>query len=484
MNGVATTGMASGGSWLSRKGNLQALGVFLFVVAGSLWALAQDSRFVYMLVYVWFGLAYGMLLQYGRFCMASAVRDLFAVKVPRMAVGMMIAVALYAVVAAIVTLSGFSTFHPNALGWHIVVGAAIFGFGIVFTGGCASGSLYKAVEGNMNSMLVVLAISFSQAIVVSASGWWDALVPQSWVDAAAAQDMPAELSVTKGWFDIFTAGYIWGLKGTTTAEIFGMAESAAGIVWLNTFLTAILPVAVILVALYAFYYRKAYLRRSGKVAPTLRDEFAGIWAMCTASKNTALAGIGLGILAGLHMYVTGALREHYGIFNFGELLVAMGYTNGLSIQDTVFDPGYWYITTQEAQWGGWIMQKLGIDSMDSIFFGLDNGLPNPLLNAPGFMSIGIILGASVMALSRREFKWKAPTWETAFFAIVGGTLMGIGARLAMGCNIGAFFATVTNGDPSGWIFLFGMTLGAFVGVKVFTWWMDWSAARKGGECDL
>ncbi len=484
MSGVATAGVASGGSWFSRKGNLQALGVFLFVVAGSVWALALDTRFVYMLVYVWFGLAYGMLLQYGRFCMASAVRDLFAVKVPRMAVGMMIAVALYAVVAAIVTLSGFSTFHPNAMGWHIVVGAAIFGFGIVFTGGCASGSLYKAGEGNMNSMLVVIAISFAQAIVVSASGWWDRLVPASWVAAAAAQDMPAELTVTEGWFDIFTAGHIWGLKGTTTAEIFGMAESVAGIVWLNTFLTAILPVALILIALYVFYYRKGYLRRSGKAAPSFGDELAGIWAMCTSSKNTALAGIGLGILAGLHMYVTGALREHYGIFNFGELLVAMGYTNGLSIQDTVFDPGYWYITTQEAQWGGWIMQKLGIDSMDSIFFGLDNGLPNPLLNAPGFMSIGIILGASVMALSRREFKWKMPTWETAFFAIVGGTLMGIGARLAMGCNIGAFFATVTNGDPSGWVFLIGMTLGAFVGVKVFTWWMDWSSARKASECGL
>ena len=450
--------------WLLRKSSMQAMGVLLFVIAGSLWALSLDMRFVYLLVYVWFGLAYGVLLQYGRFCMASAVRDLFAVKVPRMAVGVMIAVALYAVVAAVVTLAGFSTFHPNAMGWHIVIGAAIFGFGIVFTGGCA--------------------ISFSQAIVVSASGWWDSLVPQSWLAAAAAQDMPAELTVTQGWFDIFTAGYIWNLKGTTTAEIFGLADTATGIVLMNTILTAILPVAIILVALYVFYYRKGHLRRTGKVSPTLSDEIAGMWAMFTSSKNTAIAGIGLGILAGLHMYVTGVLREHYDIFNFGELLVAMGYTNGLSIQDTVFDPGYWYITTQEAQWGGWIMQKLGVDSMDSIFFGLDNGLPNPLLNAPGFMSIGIILGAAVMALARREFKWKLPSWETAFFAVVGGTLMGIGARLAMGCNIGAFFATVTNGDPSGWVFLFGMTIGAYVGVKIFTWWMDWSTARKGLECDL
>jgi len=480
---VASASIAAETHWLFRKSSLKAMGIFLLVVAGSLLALAQDTRFVYLLVYVWFGLAYGMLLQYGRFCMASATRDLFAVKVPRMAVGVMIAVALYAVVATIVTLSGFSTFHPNAMGWHIVIGAAIFGFGIVFTGGCASGSLYKAGEGNMNSMLVIVAISFSQAIVVTASGWWDALVPQSWVASAVAKDMPAELTVTQGWFDIFTAGYMWDLKGSTTADALGQS-GAAGIVLYNTLLTAILPVILILIVLYVFYYRKGYLRRSGKASPVLRDELAGMWAMCTSSKNTALAGIGLGILAGLHMYVTGALREHYDIFNFGELLVAMGYTEGLSIQDTVFDPGYWYITTQEAQWGGWIMQKLGINNMDSIFFGLDNGLPNPLLNAPGFMSIGIILGAAIMALSRREFKWKMPSWETAFFAIVGGTLMGIGARLAMGCNIGAFFATVTNGDPSGWVFLIGMVLGAYVGVKVFTWYMDWSDARKPSECGL
>lgn len=480
---VSASAAAANPNWMLRKSSFQALGVLLFVIAGSIWALLLDTRFIYLLVYVWFGLAYGVLLQYGRFCMASAVRDLFAVKVPRMAVGVMIAVALYAVVAAIVTLSGFSTFHPNAMGWHIVVGAAIFGFGIVFTGGCASGSLYKAGEGNMNSMLVILAISFSQAVVVTASGWWDALVPQSWIDSAAAKDMPTELTITQGWFDVFTAGYMWDLKGTTTADALGQS-GAASILLFNTFLTAILPVLLILIALYVFYYRKGYLRRSGKASPALRDEIAGMWAMCTSSRNTALAGIGLGILAGLHMYVTGALREHYDVFNFGELLVAMGYTEGLSIQDTVFDPGYWYITTQEAQWGGWVMQKLGANNMDSIFFGLDNGLPNPLLNAPGFMSIGIILGASIMALSRREFKWKRPSWETAFFAIVGGTLMGIGARLAMGCNIGAFFATVTNGDPSGWVFLIGMVIGAYIGVKVFTWWLDWSTSRKTSECGL
>jgi uncharacterized membrane protein YedE/YeeE len=480
----ANVGSATGtGVPAGNRHKLYSGGIVLGVVLGSLWALALDTRFLYLLVYVWFGLAYGILLQYGRFCMAAAVRDLFAVKVPRMAVGMMIAVGLYAVVAAVVTLSGFSSFHPNALGWHVLIGGIVFGFGFVFTGGCASGSLYKAGEGNLNSALVIIAISFSQALVVTSGGWLDALAPAAWAESAATKGMPEQLGVTQGWFDLFTAGYVWDLKGATLADRLGAQDTALGIFFYNTFVNALLPVCLILTLLYVFYYRKGYLRKTGKRAPGLGDELAGIWAMCTSSKNTALAGVGLGIFAGLHMWVTGALRAHYGIFNFGELLTAMGYKDGLSIQDTVFDPGYWYITTQEAQWGGWLMDKAGMNMMDNIFFGLDNGLPNPLLNAPGFMSVGIILGAATLALARREFKWKLPTLETASFAIAGGIFMGIGARLAMGCNIGAFFATVTNGDPSGWVFLAGMVAGGYVGVKVFTKWMDWKMAREGG-CDL
>ena len=467
--------------WMDQhRHRLYSAAILLAVTLGSVWALAIDLRFVYLLVYVWFGVIYGVLLQYGRFCMAAAVRDLFAVKVPRMAVGMMIAVGLYALVAAVVTLTGFSTFHPQPLGWHVLIGGAIFGFGFVFTGGCASGSLYKTGEGNLNSALVVFSIAFSQALVVSASGWFDGLAPAAWAQSAAAKGMPESLSVTRGWFDLFTTGYIWDLKGQTLAELLAVGDSPVATIFVNTFVNAILPVLGILIALYAFYYRKGFLRKSGKAHLGWSDEVAGMWAMCTSSKNTALAGVGLGIFAGLHMWVTGALREHYEIFNFGELLAAMGYTDGLSIQNTVFDPGYWYITTQEAQWGGWVLERLGVNMMDNVFFGLDNGLPNPLLNAPGFMSIGIIFGAAMLALARREFKWKFPTWESAFFAIAGGILMGIGARIAMGCNIGAFFATVTNGDPSGWIFLAGMVGGGYVSVRVFTKWMDWKVAREGG----
>jgi len=184
-----TSQMAAGGQ-AGRTLPMSSIAIVAAVVAGSIVALSVDSRFSYLLVYVWFGLIYGMLLQYGRFCMAAAVRDLFAVRVPRMAVGMMIAVALYALVAAVVTMSGFSTFHPQPLGWHVLIGGLIFGFGFVFTGGCASGSLYKTGEGNLNSALVVFSISFTQALVVTRGGWTESLMPQAWIESAKAKAMP------------------------------------------------------------------------------------------------------------------------------------------------------------------------------------------------------------------------------------------------------------------------------------------------------
>nr|MDA3835658.1 YeeE/YedE thiosulfate transporter family protein [Spirochaetales bacterium] len=254
-------------------------------------------------------------------------------------------------------------------------------------------------------------------------------------------------------------------------------ESLTSTFLVNTFMEAIIPGCVIVVLLYLFYFRKGYMRRQKKERLAIGEHLRGIWSMVISSKNTAIAGVGLGIFAGLHVWVTGLLRNHYDIFNFGELLAKMGHTAGLSIQNTVFDPGYWYITTQEAQWGAWVMEKAGIGMRDNLFFGLENGVPNPLINAPGYMSIGIILGAAVLALLRREFKWKLPSMETAIFSLIGGCLMGIGARLAMGCNIGAFFAPVSNGDPSGWLFLLGMLGGGYVGVKLFNLWLSWRASQ-------
>jgi len=459
-----------------------------FIVLGlfalcSLWTFAIDQRYIYFSAYLWFGFIYGMSLQYGRFCMASAIRDLFAVGVPRMAVGIMIAVVLFSLVSAYVTVAGKSTFHASPIGLYSVIGGLIFGIGMVYTGGCASGSLYKTGEGSIAALLVVLSLSFTQVFFVDAGGWTNHAVPASWTASALAKGLPAAVTPTDGWYDQFLAGYVWDLSAHTVGDWLGFTNPIAAAFLGNSLINAIIPAVLILAAIYLGWYRKAYLRDLAVEYRGISTEFAGYWSMITASKRTAIAGLILGLAAGMHMWVMQGLQQRLGISNAGDLLMAMGHTSGLSIQDTVFDPGYFYITTQEAQGAAWVMQKLGFNAMDSIFFGLDNGIPNPFLNPVLWMSVALIGGAAVMALLNNEFQFKVPTLEIASWAIFGGILMGIGARIGMGCNIGAFFATVTNGDPSGWLFGLGMTVGGLIGVKFFNWWIERKMAKEMSALD-
>ncbi len=457
-----------------RKKRLWAHAIVAFFAVVSLATYLYSEYYVYLSVYLWFGFIYGMCLQYGRFCFASAFRDLFAVGVPRMAVGIMIATVLFALVSAFVTATGLSTFHAAPTSFHAVVAGFIFGVGMVFAGGCASGSLYKAGEGNGVAVLVILSISVTQAIFVDAAGWANYLVPESWHLSAVAKGLPPVISAGDGWLDQYIAGYVWNQPIMTYATLMGLSDtSLAGAFGSNLLLGVVLPAVVFLFIAYLVWSRRGYMsrrRKAGQEHFTIKDELAGYWAMIVASKRTAIAGLILGIACGLQMFVIQGLRIKYGVKNAGTLLERLGFEYGISANGTVFDPGYWYVTTQEAQWVGWVFGKLGADNMDNIYFGLANGIPNPAVNPADWMSLALIGGAAVMALLSNEFKFKKPTLELATWAIIGGALMGIGSRLGLGCNVGAFFVRVSQGDVSGWLFGLGMIGGAYIGVKFFNWW--------------
>ena len=464
------------------KGKRWAFAIVAALVLVSAGTCAYHEYYLYLSVYLWFGFIYGMCLQYGRFCFSSAFRDLFAVGVPRMAVGIMIAIALFALVGAFVSATGLSTFHSAPTSVHAVIAGFIFGVGMCFSGGCASGSMYKTGEGNMNALLVVLSISVTQAIFVDIGGWANALVPQSWTKSAQEKGLPASIDVADGWMDQYLAGYVWDQPVMSFATLLGWTDqSVVGAFVGNLLIGVVLPGAVLLAVVYWFWSRRAFMRKraaAGAAHPVWRDELAGYWAMIVASKRTAIAGLALGVAAGLHMYATQGLRVKYGVRNAGPLLERMGFDFGLTVNGTVFDPGYWYVTTQEAQWVGWVMHRLGWNQMDNIFFGFNNGIPNPLVNPADWMSIALVFGAAVMALLHNEFKFKKSTLETATWAIIGGALMGIGSRLGLGCNVGAFFVRVSQGDPSGWLFGIGMVGGAYLGVKFFNWWTERRMAQQ------
>ena len=435
----------------------------------------------YLGAYLCFGFVYGMCLQYGKFCFSSAFRDLFAVGVTRMAVGIMIAMVPFGVVSALLTATGTGAFQPAPYGVHSVVAGLIFGAGMVLAGGCASGSLYKAGEGSGVAMLTVAALSVTQAIVVDVGGWLIHLTPQAWRDSAASKSLPVSIGASDGWMDHYLAGYVWDRPTATWGELLGSSNPFLAAYLGNVLVGIVVPAGLILAWVYIVWARRPFLTRRARardVAPRRWTELVGYWSMITASRRTAIAGLLLGLAAGLQLIVMKEIRTAFGVANFGTLLARSGFTSGLSANGAVFDPGYWYVTTQEAQWAAWVLQGLGWDMMDNVFFGFSNGVPHPLLNPPGWMSIGVVVGAAVMALLHNEFRWKAPTMETAVWAILGGGLMGIGARLGLGCNIGAFFVRVSQGDVSGWLFGLGMIGGAYGGGKFLSWWTARRIARE------
>ena len=356
---------------------------------------------------------------------------------------------------------------------------------MVLAGGCASGSLYKIGEGNGTSMLAILGISFGQAIFVDAGGVFNKLLPQSWIDIAQSKKWIPPGHITS-WFDNFLAGDVFNKKMFTLSSFMPASSGNARYFIADALINTIIPAIVLMVLIYYFYPRKVFLKRRKKALEKtgqepvtgIKDELAGIWHMITASKRTSFMGVLIGITAGIHIMAMRGMQLKFGVDNFGALLVRMGHQSDVSALGKVFDPGYWYITSQEAQFGGWVLEKFGWNMHDNMFFGVMNGLPELWRNPPLWMSVGIIFGAMVMALFQQEFKFKPPKGELIVWGLGGGLLMGIGARVALGCNIGAFFIRVAGGDPGGWLFGLGMVGGAVIGVRFFNWWTERKMAAE------
>lgn len=131
----------------------------------------------------------------------------------------------------------------------------------------------------------------------------------------------------------------------------------------------------------------------------------------------------------------------------------------------------WGVTSALADWGAWIYQALGGSVSDWAYFASEKAqatLAAGFLHDGGSIrNIGIILGAFVATLFASQFKIKKiKSVRQVVAATLGGLLMGYGARLAGGCNIGALFTGIASLSLSGWVFAIFLLLGAFFGSKL------------------
>jgi hypothetical protein len=92
-----------------------------------------------------------------------------------------------------------------------------------------------------------------------------------------------------------------------------------------------------------------------------------------------------------------------------------------------------------------------------------------LLNDGGTIrNIAIIFGSAIAFLLAGKFKFDFNfNLKDAGYYAFGGLLMGFGARMAKGCNIGALYSAISNFSLNGWGFLIALSLGGIFALKVF-----------------
>ena len=137
--------------------------------------------------------------------------------------------------------------------------------------------------------------------------------------------------------------------------------------------------------------------------------------------------------------------------------------------------GYpWSITFAFGLWGAKIWSALGGDVANWAYWSA--GYPAKALNQSvladitSVMNFGIIFGALLAAALAGKF---APAGKIKskriITAVIGGLLLGYGARLAFGCNIGALVGGISSGSLHGWLWLVAAFAGSFIGLKIRVW---------------
>ncbi len=386
-----------------------ATAVALVAIALGIAMAPADGR----LPALWFlGLAAGFTLQRSRFCFASAFRDIFLFGSARIMKGILLglgvaSVGFAAVMRGAVPFTETGVLPPEAhilpVGITTVIGGVLFGYGMVLSGGCVSGSLYRAAEGYVGSWVALAGTVFGLGLLSQTwNFWWNAVIssePKLWLPAVPG------------------LGYAGAIASTLVA----------------------------LVGLYVFFVwweARAGLASADTARPsddkTFALKLAANWRTVFVRGWPALVGGAvLGGIATL-MYV---VHMPWGVT--GEL------TRWANESMTVL--------------GTPPPDALGLADIGGCAARADE---SGVFTHTFAVTVGLLPGAAVGALLAKEFKLRFPRSALRYVqSLVGGIFMGYGSGLAIGCTIGAFFSSIASLSVSGWLFGAALAGGAYLGVQ-------------------
>jgi len=161
----------------------------------------------------------------------------------------------------------------------------------------------------------------------------------------------------------------------------------------------------------------------------------------------------------------GALQKQYEMV-FGQpwpVIPAALLVGTLNVFLFAFDRP-WTASDGLRNWGDWLFQLLGIVHRPDLI--------SPLLYSGSILNLGLLLGAFAAALLSREFGIKPAPMAELIKGGIGGIMMGGGAVLSFGCNIGGFFSALSALSLSGLAMMLGLGIGAFLATKYLSGKMD------------
>jgi hypothetical protein len=201
----------------------------------------------------------------------------------------------------------------------------------------------------------------------------------------------------------------------------------------------------------------------GGIDPVLASDYLGAWG------GLALT---LGSVAIAAACVIAVARKRGANFMPSRRYIIGGVIIGLLCVAVFAAGGHpWSVTFAFTVWGAKAATALGFDLSHAAFWqwpGPKRALTESVLSDTSSLTdLGMLFGAMAAAAASKPFAtgpW--PPLKSVAAAAIGGLLMGWGARLGFGCNIGAFVGGVASGSLHGWLWFLAALPGCLVGIRL------------------
>jgi len=134
----------------------------------------------------------------------------------------------------------------------------------------------------------------------------------------------------------------------------------------------------------------------------------------------------------------------------------------------------WGVAGGLRNWGDWFFATIGIYSHKPL---------SPWISTNSVLTLGLLWGAFSSALMSKQFALRPAPGLELLKGIIGGILMGTGAAMAGGCNVGGFYSAMSALSASGIAMMIGLIMGAYIGLRYLYWELEHfpPGAAGGGE---